>query len=244
MSDEVWGWRSYFSELASFIRSSQSRFQNANKQYAEYCINRLATCYRNIDAVKESVTTYNLHNNDSLLGIEQNLGALLETVAEIYVQWQGYVSTIDAQVSIAQYRVPIQASSTRGRPPFVISKEQLVYLHSLSFSWSEIANLLGVSRMTIYRRRRDYGMLEELSHSMSGNELHQFVRDMRLELLDVGESIVVGRLRSLGYSIPRERVRAAIRATDPLNTALRWHGTTLRQPYSVPGPNSLWHIGR
>ena len=84
MSDEVWGWRSYFSELASFIRSTQSRFQNANKQYAEYCINRLATCYRNVDAVKESVATYNLQNNNSLQGIEQELSALLESVSGIF----------------------------------------------------------------------------------------------------------------------------------------------------------------
>lgn len=244
MSDEVWGWRSYFSELASFIRSTQSRFQNANKQYAEYCVNRLATCYRNIDAVHESVATYNLQNDNRLVGIEHDLSALLESVSEMFTLWQQHLSTIDAEASIAQYRAPVLASSSRGRPPFVISKEQLVYLHSLSFSWSEIASLLGVSRMTLYRRRRDYGMLDELSRSMSGNELHQFVKDIRLELPDVGESIVVGRLRSLGYSIPRERVRAAIRATDPLNTALRWHGTTLRQPYSVPGPNSLWHIGK
>ena len=41
----------------------------------------------------------------------------------------------------------------------------------------------------------------------------------------------------------REQIRETIRRTDPLNTALRWHGTTARQPYSVPGPNSLWHIG-
>ena len=28
---------------------------------------------------------------------------------------------------------------------------------------------------------------------------------------------------------------------DPINTALRWQGTVTA--YSVPGPNSLWHIG-
>jgi len=33
--------------------------------------------------------------------------------------------------------------------------------------------------------------------------------------------------------------------TDPLHTALRWRGNlTPRHPYSVAGPNSLWHIGK
>lgn len=33
---------------------------------------------------------------------------------------------------------------------FDVSREQLVYLSSLAFTWTEIAALLGVSRMTIY----------------------------------------------------------------------------------------------
>ena len=38
-----------------------------------------------------------------------------------------------------------------GRPRFDVSKEQLEYLSLLSFKWNEIAVLLGVSRMTVYR---------------------------------------------------------------------------------------------
>ena len=42
--------------------------------------------------------------------------------------------------------------SPRGRRPrFEISKDQVVYLASLSFTWTEIAALLGVSRMTLFR---------------------------------------------------------------------------------------------
>ena len=47
----------------------------------------------------------------------------------------------------------------------------------------------------------------------------------------------VGRLRSLGYKVTRDRVRQAIRVTDPLSIALQ------SLPQGVPGPNSLWHIG-
>ena len=43
------------------------------------------------------------------------------------------------------------------------------------------------------------------------------------------------------YRVTRARVRDALRSVDPINTALRWQGG--RRPYSVPGPNSLWHIG-
>ena len=61
---------------------------------------------------------------------------------------------------------------------------------------------------------------------------------------EIGETIVLGRLRALGFQVTRERVRNALRQTDPLSSALRWKGNlTRRRPYSVPGPNSLWHIG-
>ena len=60
----------------------------------------------------------------------------------------------------------------------------------------------------------------------------------------IGESMILGQLRALNIQASRERVRHVIRRIDPLNTALRWGGNlSSRRPYSVPGPNSLWHIG-
>ena len=48
----------------------------------------------------------------------------------------------------------------------------------------------------------------------------------------------------MGYRVTRERVREAIRNTDPINNASRWREVSARRTYSVPGPNSLWHIGK
>ena len=54
-----------------------------------------------------------------------------------------------------------------------------------------------------------------------------------------------GSLRAQGIKVTRERVRTALRLIDPLNSAQRWPLLiTRRHPYSVPGPNSLWHIGK
>lgn len=189
--------------LPRFLQSTENHFGSANKEYAEYCINRLALCYRNVSVVKESVETHNhggRTGND--LVIEQDLSDLLECISEMFAQWQEYLSTIDVQDAGVRYRAPVQPSSgVRGRPPFVIAKDQLVYLNSLRFSWSDIASLLGVSRMTVYRRRRDYGMLDEPSRSMSEGDLYQLIKDLRSELPNVGEAMVIGRLRSLGYYI-------------------------------------------
>ena len=79
---------------------------------------------------------------------------------------------------------------------------------------------------------------------MNDDELRGSIGQVREEIPSAGESLIIGRIHSMGYRVPRDRVRVAIRATDPINTALRWRGIlTSRQPYSVAGPNSLWHIG-
>ena len=98
--------------------------------------------------------------------------------------------------------------------------------------------------MTIFRRRVEFQMSNEAARYVEDQELRTVISSVRRDLPNVGEKMVLGRLRSMGYQVTRERVRQAIRATDPINSALRWQGIiTPRHPYSVPGPNSLWHIG-
>ena len=98
--------------------------------------------------------------------------------------------------------------------------------------------------MTIFRRQQEYGLLDDPTETVDDSQLKILLSDLRRSSPQLGETMVMVHLRSLGYNIPRARVRSAIRATDPINTALRWQGAvTSRRPYSVPGPNSLWHIG-
>ena len=128
----------------------------------------------------------------------------------------------------------------RGRPRFDIGRGQLVYLSSLNFTWNSISSIMGVSRMTIYRLRRELNMLGNLQ-SISDAELILTLREIRRNYPATGEVMVLGHLRSLGYRVNRDRVRRAMRTIDPIPRGLR--GITARRPYSVPGPNSLWHIG-
>lgn len=60
---------------------------------------------------------------------------------------------------------------------------------------------------------------------------------------DIGERMMQGTLRSRGTVVPRRRVREVIHRIDPINVLLRWQPRIQRKPYSVPGPNSLWHLG-
>ncbi len=93
--------------------------------------------------------------------------------------------------------------------------------------------------MTIYRRRRDFGILQNDPRvEVTGEHLTGIIQQLRHDNPYCGETMMMGHLDII------ERVRTVIRRVDPLNSALRWSGnTTSRRPYSVPGPNSLWHLG-
>lgn len=71
------------------------------------------------------------------------------------------------------------------------------------------------------------------------------IRLIRQDMVFSGVSMLWSSLRAKGVKVTRDRVRLALRTIDPIGVALRWPaGATRHQPYSVAGPNSLWHIGK
>jgi hypothetical protein len=67
--------------------------------------------------------------------------------------------------------------------------------------------MLGVSRMTIYRHRIEFGMSHDgMSSNMTDEELAVILRQMRRENPALGERVVMGHLRSMGFKITTSRV--------------------------------------
>ena len=129
--------------------------------------------------------------------------------------------------------------------PIALDIEQVHHLHSYGFSWKSISQLLGISQSTLYRRRKEAGITDELKFSdISDEELIDKVREIRQSLPYSGERILSGSLRSAGIIVPRQRLRNVIHWIDPVSTTLRWRPRIKRKPYRVPGPMSLWHIGK
>ncbi|KAH3894274.1 hypothetical protein DPMN_018431 [Dreissena polymorpha] len=50
------------------------------------------------------------------------------------------------------------------------------------------------------------------------------------------------RTREPPMVVNRDRVRAILAELDPVGVATRWAQVVSRRRYSVPEPNSLWHI--
>ena len=205
----------------------------------EICVITLNLLYENLrEAVMED-------SNRVLTTYVETIHELLEicrTMSRKYDQKLNSIVSRSATIAVA-YNPQLESRLGRGRPRFGISREQLLYLSSLSFNWTDISNMLGVSRMTIYRRRVEYGLMGDPTTVPTDLQLRTILKEMKLGHPELGEVLVMGRLRGMGYKVTRERLRQTIRSIDPLHTALRWRGgLTARRPYCVPGPNSLWHI--
>ena len=247
---EVWGWRSFFDQITQFLEELEHQSGNANERYTQYALERLEVCIKNVrDLQNHLAHSYeDEHDEEVCAIIEQyttQLAELLHCVEVLYDMWSEYSDELlTPRASQLTYRTETEYTGCRGRPRLCITQSQLEYMTSLAFTWSEIANILGVSRMTLYRRRVEYGMLDDPSELLTDEQLQARLRLMRQEYPQFGETMAMGHLRSLGFRVSRERVRNAVRVTDPINRALRWRGIlTARRPYSVPRPNSLWHIG-
>ena len=251
MDEEIWGWQRFFSLLRSFLETSNRDMESANEAYSDYVLERLQHAIRNLRYISDILSPpHGIELDASELVIVQEyvqlVGELVICMQEVTQQWELHIDALQTTNEDWSYQTPVDVCERRhrGRPRFDIGRDQLEYLSSLNFSWTAIASMLGVSRMTIYRRRREFNMLEEPVGHVSDVDLYSILREMRDTFPEMGEVIVLGRLRAMGYKVKRNRVRSAIRETDPINTALRGLGsTTARRPYSVAGPNSLWHVG-
>ena len=250
----MWGWELFFEELSSFLRSLQRQYGTANESFSHYALERIGISCGSLESVlhqmRTTVAEGSLSSSESATINEyctliSELIRLLHSTAQ---EWESYLDQL-LQVSFdssMSYSAPTSTSLGPGRPKFQISPDQLQYLSSMSFNWTQIAEMLGVSRMTIYRRRVEYGLNSSTSGSPTDSELRIILNEIQRDQPALGETMIWGRFRSMGFHVTRSRLRQAIRESDdPLQRALRWRGELARrQPYSVPGPNSLWHIGR
>ena len=154
--------------------------------------------------------------------------SLLYYLQQIAVEWQALKNMLDAnEWSPHAYRAITVQNGARGRPKFQITKEQLEYLCFLSFSLNDISDLLGVSRMTIYRCRRVFNMNDDVKQTLTDHQLRIINTKLSSEIPSAGETMVMDHLRAHGYNVTCKRIRLAIHTTDPINTLLRWRGNHL-----------------
>ena len=147
MSDGWRLWSSFFEEIASIVSDAERQDGIATVSYAEYVIERLEVSIGTCNTVQHQLDE---SGEQSLQECVTSISQLVRDLRIVQQKWEQYVAHVDCpgQVFHPDTR---SSSGRRGRPRFVIEKSQIEYLASLSFKWTEIACILGISRMTLYR---------------------------------------------------------------------------------------------
>ena len=145
---------------------------------------------------------------------------------------------------LSAFPILIDQTGRPGRPSYAIAREFLEELKGLGFAWTKIAAMFKISRWTIMRRVRDYGLQNLAKFSdISDQQVDEIITNyISGHGSTTGEVYLRGHFRALGYNIQRKRMRESLNRVDPRNTALRWGALVSRRKYFVPWPNSLWHM--
>ncbi|XP_071105260.1 uncharacterized protein [Haliotis cracherodii] len=129
------------------------------------------------------------------------------------------------------------------RPSIDMSICQIACLQKKGYTAAKIAHHLSCSASTAYNKLYSSGMSMRNKYTdLTDEEVQRKVADIKESFPNTGSEMMNGYLRSDGVSVQRSRVRAALTTVDPTGTATRWGRTVARRTYSVPSPNSLWHM--
>ena len=136
------------------------------------------------------------------------------------------------------WREPSKGQSSGGRAWYITTKDHIKVLRNTGMQWTTIAQCLGVSPKTLYRKRLEYGF-EDSFTDISDEELECNIRDVLRLTPFSGESYVWGALRGCGIFIQRWKIWQVLQAIDPVNCAIRWRSPIRHHLYSVKKPNHL-----
>jgi len=129
-----------------------------------------------------------------------------------------------------------------GRPKVDVDLDDVEFLRSLKLTWTMVADVLGVSKSTIFRRMTEEGRVVSTYSSIDDGSLDSIVQSVKVDHPNDGEVMMAGHLARIGLRVTRARLRASIHRVDPRGVVDRGRRAISRRVYSVPHANYVWHI--
>ncbi|CAL9706709.1 unnamed protein product [Knipowitschia caucasica] len=184
----------------------------------------------------------------------------IQNKAEEFIEVLGVISAlsdhgIDRRVTEILEEVRYSFTGTRaqqakhtegpGRLAFDIPSAVLEHHILCGLPASQIAAMFGVSKRTIRRRMRQSGLRKrDLYSAVNDEELDRIVSEVHRRHPNDGYKLMRGHLNARGVRVPISRLQESLRRVDAEGVHLRRLRLRVlrRRQYSVPGPNSLWHI--
>ena len=119
---------------------------------------------------------------------------------------------------------------------------QVELLREMSYTWQQVADVLMISRSTLWRRLTLLGIPISKFSNLSDTELDGVVELFVRQFPNYGIVMMWGQLKSVNIFVSCERVRESLLRVSPQFVQRRHSSTISRRVYSVPSSNFLWHI--
>ena len=123
----------FLDEVERFLQVSERALASANEAYASYVLERLETCIIVLALVTETLAEAARGTFDTYVEMIRELSEICWTIS---VKYEQKLDQVEASAVTVAYHPQLKARLGSGRPCFDISREQLLYLSSLSFSWT------------------------------------------------------------------------------------------------------------
>uniref|UniRef100_A0A1A8S4R2 Integrase core domain-containing protein n=1 Tax=Nothobranchius rachovii TaxID=451742 RepID=A0A1A8S4R2_9TELE len=134
---------------------------------------------------------------------------------------------------------------SHGRPRLAVSREALEHLVEMGLPTSVITKLLGVSRVTLFRRMSENNIFVSATYSKcSDEELDSFISVIKSNMPDAGYRVVRGALLAQGHRVQWDRLYASMHRVDSAGVLAQMTclGCVVRKTYTVLCPKYMVHI--
>uniref|UniRef100_A0A3B3SWA4 Integrase core domain-containing protein n=1 Tax=Paramormyrops kingsleyae TaxID=1676925 RepID=A0A3B3SWA4_9TELE len=174
------------------------------------------------------------------------LSEQIEVPPQIFSGLVDILSMIEYEKELHQQPVILEEDKTGpGRPRLHLNEDRLLHLLGMQLPVPCIANLLGVSKRTVFRRMAECNVSVRGHYStLSNEELDRLIIDIKTSMPNAGYRMVRGALKGIGHLVQWERVVASMHRVDTAGilSRLTQLGCVVRRTYSVPCPKFLFHI--
>ena len=158
------GWSTFFGEIACFLRDCERNEDTTDQSQRklEYICERLENCIAHIRILYAQIDEEVADSDDGLRELDSGMSGLLIVLNEKLPYWREKLEVSYQSEPTTVILPPVcHNPRRRGRPPFEIHPEQILFLREFNFTWQTIPTMLGVSRMTLYRKRVEAGISED-----------------------------------------------------------------------------------
>ena len=131
-------------------------------------------------------------------------------------------------------------ASSVGRPSIQVNVEEVEDMKKTGMTMTEITQIMGISRSTLYRKLEDSSLIGYTD--ISDSELDDLAIRYKSTHPHDGERMLIGYLRSQNVHVQRWRIRQSILRVDPEGVRERSVKLIQRRSYHVKGPNHVWHM--